>query len=211
MSLYCVCDGSADEAAALLNKIERLSSEVERLEARVRLLDRLAHRDPLVDLPNLRSFIARLEQLIERAADGVPAAMLFVDVNGLKSINDSFGHMAGDQALTEVGQLLVASVRKTDFVARMHGDEFGILLGQTDEWTAWKMALRVFDAVGAADFRVDGKLLPLSVAVGVGAIRPGDDPQSVIARADRQMYRVKGAAETSGAVASAFFSQAVAG
>ena len=211
MSLYCVCDGSADEAAALLNKIERLSSEVERLEARVRLLDRLAHRDPLVDLPNLRSFIARLEQLIERAADGVPAAMLFVDVNGLKSINDSFGHMAGDQALTEVGQLLVASVRKSDFVARMHGDEFGILLGETDEWTAWKMALRVFDAVGAAKFRVDGKLLPLSVAVGVWAIRPGDDPQSVIARADRQMYRVKGASETSGAAASAFFSQAVAG
>jgi diguanylate cyclase (GGDEF)-like protein len=192
MSRYCVNDGSVDETEALINKIEQLGSEIEKLEARVRALDKLANRDTLVDLPNRRSFLLRLERLIGRVGRrDTAAAMLFVDVNGLKTINDTFGHNAGDQALIEVARLLVASVRKTDFVARMHGDEFGILLDQTDEWTAWKMAVRIFETVGAAQLCVDGKFWPLGVAVGVGVIEPGDDPQSVIERADQQMYRVK--------------------
>ena len=210
MSRYCVDDGSAGEAEALNRKIKRLSSEIERLQARVRMLDKLANRDTLVDLPNRRSFLVRLDRLIVRLERrGTPAAMLFVDVNGLKSINDSFGHRAGDQALIQVALLLVASVRKTDFVARMHGDEFGVLLDRTDEWAAWKMAMRVFETVGASQFCVDGKYLSLGVAVGVGTIKRGDDPQSVIERADKQMYRVKTAPEPAiSAPASAFFKRA---
>src|SRR4030095_15990431 len=114
--------------------------------------------------------IARVERY------GHPAAILFVDVDGLKSINDTFGHCAGDQALVEVAKLLVASVRNSDCVARMGGDEFGILLEQLDEGRAWQMALRVVEAVVGAQFCVDGACLPLSVAVGVGMIAPGDDP-----------------------------------
>jgi len=210
MSLYCVGDSAAGDARALNRKIDRLSSEIERLQARVRLLDRLADRDTLVDLPNRRGFLVRLERLIARLDRRyVPAAMLFVDVNGLKLINDRFGHKAGDQALIQVALLLVASVRKTDLVARMHGDEFGILLDRTDEWAAWKMAMRVFETVGASRFCVDGQPVSLGVAVGVGAIKRGDDPQSVIERADKQMYRVKTASEPAiSAPASAFFNRA---
>ncbi len=192
MSRYCVNDDSVGETEALISKIEQLGSEIEKLEARVRALDKLAYRDTLVDLPNRRSFLVRLKRLIGRVGRrDIPAAMLFVDVNGLKAINDTFGHKVGDRALIEVARLLVASVRKTDFVARMHGDEFGILLDRTDEWTAWKMAVRIFETVGAAQLRVDGQIWSLGVAVGVGVIEPGDDPQAVMERADQQMYRVK--------------------
>lgn len=183
---------SLAEAEALLGQIEMLRAEVERLEARVGLLDQLANRDPLVNLPNRRSFLASLERLIARVTqDGRPAAMMFIDVDGLKAINDKFGHTAGDEALIEIAQLLVASVRKSDCVARMSGDEFGILLEHTDETRAWQMALRVVETVLGSQFCVNGSCLPLSVAVGIGAIRRGDSPQSVIARADKEMYRVK--------------------
>jgi len=183
---------SLDEAIALLDEIERLRGELAAGEARLLELDRLAHRDPLVDLPNRRSFIASLEHLIARVERyGLDAAMLFVDVDGLKAINDKFGHNAGDKALVQVAQLIVASVRKADFVARLAGDEFGILLDHADELSAWKMALRVVETVDDCQFCINGACLPLSVAIGVGMIEPGDTPETVLARADREMYRIK--------------------
>jgi len=186
------CVISLVEAEALIGEIERLRAEIDTLEARVGQLDELAHRDPLVHLPNRRSFVDSLKRLIARVERyGHPAAMLFVDVDGLKSINDKFGHTAGDEALIEVSKLLVASVRRTDCVARIGGDEFGILLERADESRAWQMALRVVESVVGSQFCVNGSCLPLSVAVGVGMIEPGDNPQTVIGRADRQMYRVK--------------------
>ena len=183
---------SLAEAEVLVAEIERLRAEIGSLEARVGHLDELAHLDPLVHLPNRRCFITRLERLIGRVEhDGHAAAMLFVDVDGLKAINDRLGHKAGDQALVEIAQLLVASVRGTDSVARMGGDEFGILLEHADESQAWQMALRVVETVVGSQFCVDGICLPLSVAVGVGTIESGDKPEAVIDRADKQMYRIK--------------------
>src|SRR6185369_9641446 len=137
-------------------------------------------------------FFASLEQLIARVERyDVPAAMLFVDVDGLKAVNDKLGHNAGDKALIKIARLLVASVRKADFVARLAGDEFGILLEHADELSAWKMALRVVETVDECEFCVDGACLPLSVAIGVGMIQRGDTPETVLARADKEMYRIK--------------------
>ncbi len=182
------------DAEALIAEIDRLRAQIASLEQRVSQLDWLAHSDPLVDLPNRRSFVACLEKAIARVERyGDQAAMLFVDVDGLKRINDKFGHTAGDRALIQVAQMLVSSVRKSDYVARLGGDEFGILLERIDERGAWEMALRIVETVVGSRFCVDGCCLPLSVAVGVGAINADDDPQSVIARADKEMYRVKAA------------------
>ena len=183
---------SLDDAMMLLDEIERLRSQLTSYESRLAELDRLAHRDTLVDLPNRRSFLLSLEQLIARVDRyGGPAAMLFVDVDGLKAINDEFGHVAGDKALVEVARLLVASVRKADFVGRLAGDEFGILLEHADELSAWQMALRVVETVDECQFCIQDVCLPLSVAIGVGMIQPGDTPEAVFARADKEMYRIK--------------------
>ncbi len=183
---------SLAEAEALVGEIERLRAELDKVEARVERLNELAHQDSLVQLPNRRSFLASLERAIARVErHGHAAALLFIDVDGLKSINDTFGHKAGDEALIEIAQLLVASVRNSDCVARMGGDEFGILLEHLDEQEAWMMALRVVEKVVGSQFCVNGRCLRLSVAVGVGMIAPGDSPQTVIDRADKEMYRVK--------------------
>jgi diguanylate cyclase (GGDEF)-like protein len=191
-----IADGlvSLTDAEALVAEIERLRAQIARLEERVSQLDELAHCDPLVGLPNRRNFVSSLERLIDRVERyGGPAAMLFVDLDGLKRINDNFGHTAGDEALLQVSKMLVSSVRKSDLVARIGGDEFGILLEHADERGAWEMALRVVETVVGSQFCIDGRCLPLSVAVGVGTVLTGDTPQSVIARADKEMYRVKAA------------------
>ncbi len=179
----------------LMATIAQLRGEVARLEARVEELDQLAHHDSLVPLPNRRGLVRHLEMLIARTQRyGTPAAMLFVDLDGLKLVNDSFGHSAGDAALIRVARLLVEGVRSSDCVARVGGDEFAILLDHSDEASAIETAGRLVNIIADCDFIHDGIAVPLSAAIGVTSIEQDDTPMTVMARADQAMYRVKAAA-----------------
>ena len=179
----------------LIGEIGQLREKVAQLQQRVEQLDQLAHQDTLVDLPNRRGFMRALERFIDRASRyHEHSAMLYVDLDGLKIINDSFGHSAGDKALIEVAGMLVGGVRKSDFVARIGGDEFAILLVHSDEANAHDTAKRLVDMIAGCDFSHDGDALPLSVAIGVAMITGDDTPDEVIARADEEMYRRKAAA-----------------
>jgi diguanylate cyclase (GGDEF)-like protein len=176
-------------------EIERLRSMVARLEERVRQLDELAHQDSLVPVPNRRGFMRELDSLIARVSRyGERAAMLFVDIDGLKRINDSFGHKAGDEALLQVASALTNGVRKSDVVARLGGDEFGVLLVHSDDSTARDTAARLTAQIEAEEISCEGSTLPLGVAIGVAMIEKDDEPAAVIARADRAMYEQKAAA-----------------
>jgi diguanylate cyclase (GGDEF)-like protein len=179
----------------LVEEISRLRAQVAQLQERVEQLDHLAHQDSLIDLPNRRGFLRELERLIARVSRyDAKAAMLFVDVDGLKTINDSCGHLAGDQALIQVAELLASGVRKSDVVARIGGDEFGILLENADEPNAHETASRLIDMIADCEFLHEGEALPLSVAIGVGMIGASDTAESVMDRADEEMYRRKAAA-----------------
>jgi len=177
-------------------EVTRPRVEVARREKRAEQSARLAHEDPLINVPNRRGFMRRLERLIDRVDryGDDPAAMLFVDLDGLKMINDSFGHSAGDEALRHVAQLLSEGVRKSDTVARLGGDEFGILLERADEENAKDTAARLVSLIAGSDFCIDGACLPLSVAIGVAGIESHDRPDSGMARADQAMYAQKAAA-----------------
>jgi len=184
-----------EDVHRLVEEIGRLRAQVAQLQQRVEQLDHLAHQDSLIDLPNRRGFLRELERIIARAARyDAKAAMLYVDVDGLKAINDSFGHCAGDEALIQVAGLLASGVRKSDMVARIGGDEFGILLENADENSAHETASRLIDLIAGCEFVHDGDELPLSVAIGVGLIGPTDTAATVMARADEEMYRRKAAA-----------------
>ena len=181
--------------ARLMDEIARLRGQVAQLQERVEQLDQLAHQDTLINLPNRRGFMRELERLVDRAKRyGHVAAMLFVDLDGLKMINDTFGHRAGDEALIQVAELLTHGVRRSDVVARIGGDEFGILLENADEQSAHDTASRLVDLICGCEFAHDGDSLPLSVAIGVGLIDGEDSPETVMARADEEMYRRKAAA-----------------
>src|SRR3954454_1703487 len=106
-----------EDRQRLIEEISLLRGTVARLQERVEQLDQLAHQDSLINLPNRRGFMRELERLISRVDRyGIDAAMLFVDLDGLKIINDTFGHRAGDGALVEVANLLVKGVRHSDVV-----------------------------------------------------------------------------------------------
>jgi diguanylate cyclase (GGDEF)-like protein len=183
------------DPAQLMATIGELRGEVARLEGRVKELDQLAHLDSLVPLPNRRGLVRQLEMLISRVDRyDDSAAMLFVDLDGLKMLNDSFGHTAGDAALIQVALLLVGGVRASDTVARVGGDEFAILLDRADEASACETAERLVNMIADSTFCHEGIAMPLSVAIGVTMIECGDNPVTVMARADQAMYRVKAAA-----------------
>ena len=179
----------------LIEEISRLRATVARLEQRIEDLDQLAHNDALVPLLNRRGFVRQLEKLIDRAARyGDTGAMLFIDVDGLKMVNDSFGHHAGDAALCHVAELLRSDVRQSDCVARFGGDEFAVLLERTDEHQAEETARRLAERIAGGHFAHDGVAIPLSCAIGIAMIHPGDEAEAVIIRADQAMYEVKVAA-----------------
>jgi diguanylate cyclase (GGDEF)-like protein len=190
-----VAEGGSESGADPLAEIERLREKIAGLEERVRLLDALAHQDPLLPVPNRRGFMRELESLIARVSRyGESAAMLFVEIDGLKRINDSLGHKAGDEALIQVAGVLTRGVRKSDCVARLGGDEFGILLAHATEDIARETADRLSATMHEHESHCDGNRLPLGVAIGIALIDSNDSAESVIARADRAMYRVKNAA-----------------
>lgn len=182
----------APDSDAKAAEIASLREEVERLQQHVRHLDKLAHQDTLVDLPNRRGFMRHLEKLVARVTRyGDGAALLFIDVDGLKLINDSFGHKAGDEALIHVAEALVEGVRKSDYVARLGGDEFAILLEHADPDGAAETADRLVSLIADGRFRYNGASLPLSVAIGISMIEPGDSCDAVMERADSSMYSKK--------------------
>jgi diguanylate cyclase (GGDEF)-like protein len=186
---------SGSERSALNDEIERLRVEVSRLTERVDELDRVAHMDALVPIANRRGLVRQLEIAIaRRARHKTPSALLFVDVDGLKFLNDSFGHGVGDAALIHIAEVMVRAVRRTDLVARLGGDEFAILIDHADEANAQDTAARLAEEVAGCDFIHDGHALPLSVAIGFTMVAGDDDPESVLDRADQEMYRDKAAA-----------------
>ena len=181
-------------AQSLVDEIGRLKDQVVQLEAHVSELEELAHIDPLVRLPNRRGLFRDLENFIARLNRyGGTAALIFVDIDGLKRINDRFGHSTGDAALIRIAQILVENVRDSDPVGRLSGDEFVILLSDVDELAAWNMALRIVEATVASSSPINSYRVALSIAVGVSVINAGDQPEDVISRADKAMYRIKAA------------------
>lgn len=176
-------------------ELARLRDRIAHLEQRCAELDRLAHCDSLVPVPNRRGFLRQLELSIARSErHGEPTAVLFVDLDGLKLLNDGFGHSAGDLALIHVAALLVRGVRQSDCVGRLGGDEFAVLLDHADLASAQETAARLVDTIASEEFFVEGKPVPLSVAIGFTLIEAGDTPASVLARADHAMYQRKAAA-----------------
>lgn len=192
--MHDVSHESADPAA-LLEEIVRLRSDIQILSDKVLELEALAYRDPLVPLANRRGMLRDLEAMIARhQRHAIPSAVLFVDLDDLKILNDSFGHGGGDVALIHVAEKLLMGTRANDTVARLGGDEFCVLLDHADDKLAREIAERLVKLIAGDDCVYQSLPMPLSVAIGVTLIEAGDTPATVLARADQAMYRVKAAA-----------------
>lgn len=158
-----------------------------------RQLNYLAFYDPLTDLPNRALFFDRLRQaLIQRKRDKTPFALLLLDLDGFKTVNDTYGHETGDALLQAVGQRLRNCVRESDTVARTGGDEFVILLPRLGEPSdAARVAGKVIEVL-AEPFPLTGHACRVGASIGF-CIAPddGDDMETLLGHADAAMYRSK--------------------
>jgi diguanylate cyclase (GGDEF)-like protein len=171
----------------------QLVQQVALLEEREAQAQRLADRDGLTGLFNRRKVLDLLQSSIAAATlHGQRVALLFVDLNGFKGVNDHYGHAAGDELLTKVASRIAGRARAGDYVCRYGGDEFVVILSRVADLAA---ARQVADSIAsrvAMPYRIGGAQVYLSAAVGV-SIHP-DEAESaaeLIRRADESMYRAK--------------------
>ena len=174
----------------LINR--RLQFEVKERHKAEQRARHLSLHDPLTGLPNRALLMDRLDMLCKRLQrePGHPA-LLFIDLDGFKAVNDNCGHEAGDRLLKEISGRLSREVRSTDTVSRYGGDEFVVLLesnASTEEMHTIGEKLR---AALDTPHCCEGKSSPVSASIGMVHLRAGDTPSSVLNKADQAMYRVK--------------------
>ncbi len=187
---YCVPDLGASGA---VQGFYSMSFDITTLKQVERQLNDLARIDTLTQLPNRRRFEEKLPEALARGKRGArPLALMLLDVDHFKTINDTHGHGVGDAVLKEFGQRLLANVRATDTVARLGGDEFVIIL--EDVRSAEEAALVAQKIVDGFRRPVRAGLLELAVSssIGVAFVEPGPaDARRVIERADEALYQAK--------------------
>ncbi len=173
-------------------RTEVLISYKQRLEQANAELLNLSTTDALTGLFNRRKFEEIIQNEIARANRYGPLSLLMIDLNYFKQVNDRFGHLAGDEVLKRVAQLLKSCCRTTDSCARLGGDEFALILPHADREAAAVVRNRILKETATAVVQVDGQELSLSLSIGMATL-PMDaaDADTLLAAADAEMYRMK--------------------
>jgi diguanylate cyclase (GGDEF)-like protein len=175
----------AAEVDALKKKLSSTQAQIAELETRV-------DEDPLTGLLNRRGFTKALERTLHYAKRyRATAALLYLDLDGFKAVNDRHGHAAGDWVLGRVGRMLAGSVRASDVAARVGGDEFTVILWNLNEAQAEAKARALETMISHSPFEQKGKRYALGLSAGLTMLTPEDTSEAVIARADAAMYTRK--------------------
>ena len=155
-------------------------------------LERLSRVDPLTDLANRRQFDERFAQALKRLQrHGTPIALLCMDIDHFKRINDGWGHEAGDHVLRAVAAELSAHAREHDQVARFGGEEFCLMVPDLDDEALTAYFDRLRQRIEDLDVAAPAGLMRVTVSIGVRRARPGDDLHRLLAEADRRLYLAK--------------------
>jgi diguanylate cyclase (GGDEF)-like protein len=186
-----------DAIMSLMGEVDTLRRELTQTRARLDEAEKSADQDQLLPLLNRRAFVRELTRYIAFTGRyNTPASLIYFDMNHLKKINDSHGHAAGDAALKHFAETLVSHVRDSDCVGRLGGDEFGVLLTHAAQDQALKKADVLADALRATPTIWKGLEIPVSFSYGAFELKPGDNADLAMARADEAMYTQKRAART---------------
>lgn len=183
---------SVSEPMRLAAEVARLEAELAVMRARVVELETRVERDPLTAVLNRRGFereLARARSFLRRY--GGTAALVYLDLDGFKPINDRHGHTAGDAILKAVAAALIAAVRSSDTVARLGGDEFAVLLWNLSAQAAQHKAVVLERAIAEAVIVWEGDSLSVGASAGVAELGADHDVAALVARADAAMYARK--------------------
>ncbi len=178
-----------DAIMRLMQEVESLRQDLQESQQRIAYLEQLADQDSLAPVANRRAFVRELSRIMAFSERyNSPSSIIYFDVNGLKPINDTHGHPAGDAALMLVADQLVENIRESDVVGRLGGDEFGVILSQADEATAEEKARSLATQIGNRPLEWNGTEIPIQVSYGTYTFRGGDTAGDALAAADRAMY-----------------------
>ena len=181
---------SLEQARAEANA---LRAELARVQRRLAEVELLADRDALTPILNRRAFTRELVRTLAFCQRyDAQASLVFMDMDGFKAVNDSFGHAAGDAALQAVAISLSEHVRESDVVGRLGGDEFGVILAQAGREAAEAKAAELQRRVEAEPVVFDGRAFPLRLSFGVRSFEPGLEAAQMLAEADAAMFLRKG-------------------
>ncbi len=181
-----------DAIITLMSEVDTLRQELQQTRTRLEEVEKTADRDQLLPLLNRRAFVRELTRYISLASRyGTPASLIYFDLDEFKLVNDKYGHAAGDAVLEHFAAILKQSVRDSDSVGRLGGDEFGILLSHANQEQAHLKADQLAQKLDGTPAVWQGRTIPMSFSYGAFELKAGDDAASAIARADEAMYAHK--------------------
>jgi diguanylate cyclase len=152
----------------------------------------LAQTDTMIGMPNRLAYEKRIEAAFEGwQATSRPLCVAAIDIDHFKSINDTYGHTAGDAVLRIIGQALLKHVRPCDFVARYGGEEFIVIFDGADEAESLQVCERLRGKIQHLAFHASRQPVRVTASIGLAQFQPGDTPQSVFDRADLALYTAK--------------------
>jgi diguanylate cyclase (GGDEF)-like protein len=176
-------------AARVLGAAASLALAHERVSANLDDLTKAATVDPVTELFNRRHFEARVQAEVQRSRRQIlDLALLMVDIDDFKRVNDTLGHLEGDRVLRDVADLLRSGVRVFDVCARYGGEEFAIVMPGASEQVAVQVAERIRSQVQE---RLKSDPVPITISVGVGTLQPGESAEDLISGADRALIAAK--------------------
>ena len=181
-----------DAIVTLMTEVASLRRELQQTRERLDEAEKTADQDHLLPVLNRRAFVRELTRHMSFASRyGTPASLIYFDLDGFKLVNDTHGHAAGDAVLAHVADIMLASVRDSDSVGRLGGDEFGILLNHANQEQAHRKAAFLAETLNARPTQWQGRAIPIGFSYGAFELQQGDDPIVVMARADEAMYAQK--------------------
>ena len=178
--------------ARLADENALLRAALAEMRARIGDLEETAETDPLTGLANRRQFRTQLNRIVSQATrHGTPAALLLIELAGLKAVNERYGQVAGDAALSHVARLLKELIRTSDVAARTGGAAFSLILDHLDSDSAIDTGERIARCIAGRPLDLGGTSVGLGATVAVATILPGDNAADVLSRAKRNLERVK--------------------
>jgi len=176
----------------LANKIKDMESESSELKSKLKIANTQALRDTLTGLPNRQAYNERLETELARwRRYSSPLSLVVWDIDYFKNINDSYGHKAGDKVLLLIAKQLSENCRTTDFISRFGGEEFTMLLPNTDGQSALILANQLRRTIEKTGFNASGASVDITISCGVTEFLPDDTDESAFERADQALYQAK--------------------
>jgi diguanylate cyclase len=183
---------SQSEIDAMQLKMQALESETSKLKKLVIEKNRQAMFDALTEIPNRLSYENKADEEIARwKRFSNPLSLVIWDIDLFKKVNDTYGHKAGDKVLKTVAQLLVKSIRETDFLARYGGEEFVMLLPGTKQEETLRLVNKLRQQVENCGFHYHGESVKITISCGVSSFNENDTLNQVFERADKALYRAK--------------------